>query len=138
LYPRAWRERYGEEFLASMGPGSLHVSHVIDIVSGAIDTWLSADVRRAPTASRVAPNGGGPMLLKSLMVCERRPARVTTRSALIDAGVMIGATFLLTTAGLITERVGWPATAGVLMDLSFLGALTFSMPFWPMKGQPTR
>ena len=53
LYPRAWRERYGEEFLATVGHGALHVQQVIDIVAGAIDAWLSADVRRA-TRGRAA------------------------------------------------------------------------------------
>jgi hypothetical protein len=67
LYLRAWRERYGEEFLATVGHGSLHLQQVIDIVSGAIDAWLSADVRRATRAGGIAPDGGGRMMLKSLM-----------------------------------------------------------------------
>ncbi len=68
LYPRAWRDRYGEEFLATVGHDRLHPQQVIDIVSGAIDAWLSADVRRATTAARVAPSAGGPMTLKSLIL----------------------------------------------------------------------
>ena len=30
LYPRAWRERYGEEFLATIGPEALGPQQVID------------------------------------------------------------------------------------------------------------
>lgn len=135
LYPRAWRERYGEEFLATVGPGSLHMQQVIDILSGAIDAWLSADVRRVTMASHVAP-GGGPMMLKSLMVCERKQVRYTTRDSLIGAGVMIGATLFLTMTGIAAQRNGWPATGEVLMNLSFPGSLTLSMPFWLMKDQP--
>jgi hypothetical protein len=37
LYPRAWRERYGEEFLATVGDGALGVQQTVDIVSAAID-----------------------------------------------------------------------------------------------------
>ena len=37
LYPRAWRDRYGEEFLATVGNGALHVQPIVDIVAGAID-----------------------------------------------------------------------------------------------------
>ena len=136
LYPRAWRERYGEEFLATIGTGPLRLTGWIDIASGAIDAWLSADVRRATMASRLAPSGGGPMLLRSLIGCQRQPVRVTTRDSLIAAGVMVGATFLLAMVGVTARRGGWPATGEVLADLSFLAALTLSMPLWLMKGQP--
>lgn len=59
LYPRAWRERYGEEFVATVGKGRLHVQQVIDIVSGAIDAWLSAEVRNATRVAGAAATGGG-------------------------------------------------------------------------------
>jgi hypothetical protein len=135
LYPPAWRERYGEEFLSTVGHGSLHLQQVIDIVSGAIDAWLSADVRRVTMASHAAPSGGGAMMLKSLMVCERRQVRFTTRDSLIGAGVMIGATLFFTMVGIAARRNGWSATGEVLTNLSFPGSLTLSMPFWLMKGQ---
>jgi hypothetical protein len=136
LYPRAWRKRYGEEFLATIGGGSLHLQQVIDIVSGAIDAWLSADVRRSTTLSRVAPHEGGLILLKPIAVCESKQVRYTTRDSLIGAGVMIGATLFLTMLGIAARRGGWPATGEALLNLSFLGSLTLSMPFWLMKGQP--
>jgi hypothetical protein len=41
------------------------VQDVIDIVSGAIDAWLSTDVRQTTMASRVAPTGGGSMTLNT-------------------------------------------------------------------------
>jgi hypothetical protein len=136
LYPQAWRERYGAEFLATVEPGSLSVQQVIDIISGAIDARLSSDVRRATAASRVAPGGGAPMIQKALTVCERNQARYTKRDALIGAGVMLGATLLLTMAGIAARRAGWPATGEVLISLAFSASLTLSMPFWLMKGQP--
>jgi hypothetical protein len=136
LYPRAWRDRYGAEFLATVEPGSLNVQQVIDIVSGAIDARLSSDVRRATAASRVAPSGGGPMIEKSLTICERNQTRYTKRDALIGAGVMLGATLLFTIAGIAARRAGWPATGEVIISLAFAGSLTLSMPFWVMKGQP--
>src|SRR4029450_3771169 len=46
LSPRAWQERYGEEFLATVGDGALRFQQVIDIVSGAIDARFSSDGRR--------------------------------------------------------------------------------------------
>lgn len=135
LYPRAWRERYGEEFLATIGPGSLRLPQVIDIVSGAIDAWLSADVRRTTVASRVAPTGRGPML-KALLVCERKPGGVTPRDGLIGAGVMLGASVLFRVLGAAAMRADLPLTADMLSDLAFPASFTLSMPFWLMKGQP--
>ncbi len=55
LYPRAWRDRYGEEFLATVGDDALHVQQMIDIVMGAIDAWLSLDVRRAASSYSTVP-----------------------------------------------------------------------------------
>jgi hypothetical protein len=135
MYPRAWRERYGEEFLEVVGQGSLHPQQFIDIVSGAIDAWLSADVRRAAIASRVAPTEGGLTMLKSLAACERK-VRYTTRDALIGAGVMIGASLSFTMLGITAQRVGLGVTGDVLVNVAFPGALMLSMPFWLMKGQP--
>lgn len=136
LYPRAWRERYAEEFLATVGPGPLHPQQVIDIVSGAIDAWLSADVRQAIVAPHTATNEGARIMLKSLMVCERKQVRYTPRDSLIGAGVMLGATFILTMAGLAARRNGWTTTGEVLVSVGFLVSLTLSMPFWLLKGQP--
>lgn len=137
LYPRAWRERFGEEFLETAGPGALGFQQVIDIVSGAIDAWLSADVRRA-SGRRLAPSEGGSVMLRSLAMCERKRAHYTKRDGLIGAGVMIGLTVLLTAAGMVARHNGWRETGEVLMGLSFMGSLTISMPFWLMKGQPWR
>jgi hypothetical protein len=136
LYPRAWRERYGEEFLATVGDGPLHLQQVIDIVSGAIDAWLSADVRSATTVPRVAPSRGGPMLLKSLVICDRTSHRYTTRDSLIGAGVMIAGTLAFSLLGIAARRDGWQATGEILLNLGFLGSFLLSMPFWLMKGQP--
>jgi hypothetical protein len=136
LYPRAWRDRYGEEFLTTVGHERLHVQQVIDIVSGAIDAWLSADVRRATTATRVAPSGGGPMTLKSLMVCDQKQVRYTTRDSLTGAGVLLVASVLFTLLGVAARRRGLSVTGEVLTSVAFPGSLTLSMPFWLMKEQP--
>jgi hypothetical protein len=136
LYPRAWRARYGEEFLATAGPGELHLQLVIDIVLGAIDAWLSTEARNATRAYRVATNGGGLPMLKSILVCNRTGSRFTKRGSLIGAGVMIGATFLFSVLGIVLRHAGWPVTGEILKSIAFPGSLMVSMPFWLMKGQP--
>jgi hypothetical protein len=133
LYPRAWRDRYGEEFLATVGQDALNSQQVIDIVSGAIDAWLSTDVRRA--TAPVTPIGG-PMMFKFRWVCAPAKSRYTTRDSLIGAGVMIAATLILSTLGIAAKRAGWLVTGEILLNLAFLGSLTLSLPFWLMKGQP--
>ena len=79
LYPRAWRDRYGEEFLATIGQEPLGAQAAIDIVSGAIDAWLSADVRQTTMSQRVARTGGGSTMLRS-MICDQKEPGVTVRA----------------------------------------------------------
>ena len=117
LYPRAWRKRYGDEFLAAIGRDRLRAIETLDVALGALDAWLSSDVRLAATGR------GGSMLLKAL-VCENRRTTVTPRDGIIGALVMI------VVAG-ICKSLGQPA-------LAFPIAFTLSMPFWLMKGAPWR
>jgi len=44
LYPRAWRERYGEEFGAVLEERRASVSDVCDVALGALDAWLYPQV----------------------------------------------------------------------------------------------
>jgi hypothetical protein len=44
LYPRAWRERYEEEFVAMLEQGSVSIRGLFDIVLGAADAWLRPQV----------------------------------------------------------------------------------------------
>ena len=54
LYPPAWRDRYGEEFLAVIGTGPLSAGMLVDIVGGAIDAWS----RTCVSARGVTPRDG--------------------------------------------------------------------------------
>ncbi len=134
LYPRGWRERYGDEFLETVGQGRLRIQQVVDIVSGAIDAWLSADVRDAARAG-VSPAGGGTTMRK-YMVCEPGAPRYTRRDGLIGAGVMLAGTVAFSVVGILARRNGWSVTGEVLVSSGFMASLTLSMPFWLMKGQP--
>lgn len=40
LYPRAWRERYGEEFEALLEDCLLSPREVLDVIIGALDAWF--------------------------------------------------------------------------------------------------
>jgi hypothetical protein len=136
LYPRAWRERYQEEFVAMVGSRPVSAQQVIDIVSGAIDAWLSADVRRASQALGPIPTGARAMTLKSMMVCDQSKLRMTTRDGMIGAAVMLAGSAAGSLLGIAARRAGWTLTADVLLNLAFPGSMMLSMPFWLMKGQP--
>lgn len=136
LYPPAWRERYGDEFLAMLGTEPLRAAVVFDIVMAAIDAWLSADVHRAARAGRAVANRGGTMTMQSFLACGRVQSSVTRRDSVIGAGIMLGVTFLMAFGGIVAGRTGWPLAGELLRDNAFFAALLLSMPFWLMKGQP--
>jgi hypothetical protein len=134
LYPRAWRDRYGDEFLAAFGRGRPRFQETIDIVSGAIDAWLSADVRRTTMGARVAPTERGSMT--RAMLCEAKPRGVTIRDGLIGAGVMLAFALALRFAAVSATHTGFPLEGEWVGSLVFPLSFTLSMPFWLMKGQP--
>ena len=132
LYPRAWRERYGDEFLEFVGPEPLRARQVIDIVSGAIDAHLSREVRRS-----TAPNGGGALMLTTLKAACARPGPVMTRrDGVIGAAVMILSSLIFVALGTYLKRQGWAAASEVVLSLSFSASLLLAMPFLWLKGQP--
>jgi hypothetical protein len=130
LYPRAWRERYGEEFLEFVGPGRLRPQQVIDIVSGAIDAHLSREVRRS-----TAPSGEGAIMLTALKVaCAQTSPRITRRDGLFGAAAMILGTIAIVAAGTWAKRQGWADVSEVILSLAFPASLLFAMPFLWLKG----
>jgi hypothetical protein len=133
LYPRAWRERYGEEFAEIVGPRPLNVQQVIDVIGGAIDAWIAFK----PAATRLHTPGGGEVMTQQWKaICATGGVRYTKRDALISAGVMIAASFLLVAAGIYARRTGQPELGDALVSVSFPIALMASMPFAILKGQP--
>jgi hypothetical protein len=137
LYPRAWRDRYGDELIAiAADQGGLNVAQSIDVVFAAIDAWLSMDVRQATRAASAGPsNGGGTTMLKAIL-CERNKPRVTITDGLIGAGVMIASTVIFLGLTSVARNAGWTETGKALAGLSFPVSFVVSMPFWLMKGQP--
>ncbi len=139
FYPRAWRERYGEEFLETVGHGALHLQQVIDIVAGAIDAWLSADVRRATrTSAQLNGHGAGTMTQSLNAVCGDTKLRFTPRDGWWAGAVMIAGTFLLLALGIFARRNGMPVTGEILKGVAFPVSLTLTMPISILKGQPWR
>ena len=135
LYPRAWQARYGEEFVEMVGNNRLRVQQVVDIVSGAIDAWLSSDVRRATVATGGVRKGGTSMSSFSF-VCRESRVRYTTRDALTGSGVMLLIVTVLAALGIAARRNGFPVTGEMLKAVATPASLLLSMPLWLLKGQP--
>jgi hypothetical protein len=137
LYPRAWRDRYGEEFVAiANDQGGLNASQTIDVLFGAVDAWLSMDVMQATRAAGAGSSSGGGTTMLKAMLCERTKPRVTVVDGLIGAGFMIASTVIFLGLTSAARNAGWTETAEALAGLGFPVSFVVSMPFWLMKGQP--
>ncbi len=120
LYPRRWREKYGEDFLATVGGARLAPRQAIDVCRGAIDAWLSTDVRGVTGCQAVTPAA----------------AMVATRDAMIGAAIMLSTTAALTLLGIAARANGRTIIGAFLVNFGFLASMMLSMPFWLLKGQP--
>jgi hypothetical protein len=59
LYPRRWRRRYGDEFLALVEERGFSAALVLDVLRGALDAWLHPEfgAARAPAGAAAAERG---------------------------------------------------------------------------------
>ena len=138
LYPRAWRERYGDEFLELVNDGPLNVGQLIDIVSGAIDAHLSSDVRATTVARRseVRLEGDATVLNSLKTVCYNNAYfPFSRRDAWIGAAVMVAASVVFTTAGILFDRIGYEELGDAAKSFAFPAALLLSMPVTYVKGR---
>jgi hypothetical protein len=139
LYPRPWRERYGAEFLEMIGPRPLQPKQVLDISMGAIDAWLSPDVRRSATNASIATrNGGAAMLTRLKAACGTKQVRLTPWDIFLSATVVLGGSLVMLAAGIALNRSGYPLLGEALKSLAFPVSMTASMYFSYLKDQPRR
>lgn len=139
LFPRAWRERYGEELLELAGEGPLHWRQVIDIAACAADAWLSPDVRRAANGARPETAGGGAWMIAKWRACGGCGSDATgVRDGLVGAAVMLVSSAALSGLGIAARRNGFEALGEALKGLAFPVSLVFSMPFLFLRGHSRR
>lgn len=136
LYPRAWRERYGDELTELAGGGQLSAQQTIDILAGAADAWLSPSVRAAVRRpASVAAKKGELMVRQLLFKCATKPANYTTRDSLIGAAIILVVSLAVVAIGKVVRAGGYPDAGDALAGMSFSAAMMLSMPFWLLKGQ---
>ena len=138
LYPRAWRERYGEEFAEFVGDRPLSAQQTVDIMAGAVDAWISPSVRASVRGSLAGTSNRGATMIQELKLkCATTTPRYTKREALFYAGLMIAASFVMIAAGVWARRQGYGDLGEFLTSLAFPASLLLTMPLY-MKGQSWR
>jgi hypothetical protein len=140
LYPRAWRERYAEEFMELVGDERLGAAQTFDILMGAIDARLSRSVAPARDRARADTQGGDAMLTALKAYCARveQPTRFTTRDSLIGAAIVIGVAIVCLVVGERATLAGYPSVEEFTSVMGVSAGLLISMPFWLLKNQPWR
>lgn len=131
LYPRAWRERYGEEFLDACG-ARLSFQQVIDIIGGAIDARFEPQSHLA-----TQPQGAPVNAVISKLACGPK-ANYTTRDGLIGAAFIVGSTILLTMLAMFSRSNGWTFADHFFKAFAFPASMILSSHFTFLKGQSTR
>lgn len=111
-YPRGWRERYGDEFLALLADRDPGIGDLLDVLGGALDARLHPG--RTPR--------------RALEMLNQAPAAVPPRRSPVAFGIVAGAPPI----GVVSRRAFMRRMLGVgmaLLSLEFLGG-TLSF-LWP-------
>lgn len=137
LYPATWRHRYGAEFLEMVGDSPLAPGQLIDIVRGALDAWLSADMRRGLATPAAAPASGGSSVKDAISECAGR-GHYRPLDGFLGAALIVGGSAFFALLGFLAHRMGHDGLRQFLHNLAFPASLLLSLPFWLMKGVPVR
>lgn len=133
LYPRAWRDRYADEFLDACGDRPLTFQQTLDIVGGAIDA------RFAPQSHLTADGGrrteGVTMTVNPRAICAQRGVPYTKVDGLKGAAAIVIGSFALLGISAELHRNGWHEAGKFVKDMSFPVSMLLSAHFTFMKGQ---
>lgn len=133
LYPRAWRERYGEEMCAMLADIPLTPASILDLVAGAIDARVTPQPIQGPQAA-VPSEKEKAMFTKMMKSCALGPD-VTPQDRWLGSTVMLAASLVF--AGLYI-LASWLYRDNALVDafgiMAFPAALLLAMPYTQLKG----
>jgi hypothetical protein len=120
LYPRAWRERYGDELAALVSERPLAMRDVADLIAGAIDARITEGVSMSA-------------ILKSR--CVPSAAQSTVVDGLRGAGLLVAGSILLSAAGIAANRGGFHDAGEFVKGLAFPVALVIWSHYTYMRRQ---
>jgi hypothetical protein len=104
LYPRDWRDRYGDELSELVGDRPLSLRNAIDLIAGAIDA-------RATTERKMPP------MLRTACLRQNDPQSIA--DGMRGAAMMIASTVVLSGIGILFGKNGWHETGDFFKGLSF-------------------
>ena len=137
LYPRKWRERYGDEFLALTGDRPLVFRQVVDIVSAAIDARLSLDMRRMAGHGTNLGGEGDVMMATLKRTCLMNAgAAVTIRDGLIGAGVIVGGSIAVSALAAALTLTGHRAAGEAVKRFALPVTIVLWAHFMYLRAQP--
>jgi hypothetical protein len=118
LYPRSWRERYGDEMSDLLHAQRPSLRTYADLVAGAIDARFNPQLSAPVTAE-------GAKTMTRVWSCQ--PAGVSTRDARRSAAWMIGGSLGLTLSSIVLQlRIGNNALSEGLLYAAFPASLMLS------------
>ena len=127
LYPKAWRDLYGEEFVGILSAQRVTPRLLLDIIGGAVDARLQPQVRTIK---------GDVMTMGFLKRCAVGGPQLSKKEERLGAAAMIG--FSLLFAGLYTWA-SYVYRGNEMVDafgaMAFPAAVVATMPFTYLKGQ---
>ena len=127
LYPRPWRDRYGEEFEELLAQRPPSVRHRLDIVRGALDAHLHpqlVDPDRVVDRWWLVPLTGFGLLIIGVLIVAASPERFDAYGSYRDANMalvpLLGAVVLLI-IGIARLALWLPTKPGALRLIGFVG-----------------
>ena len=124
LYPRAWRERYGDEFVALLEKEGTPPRVVLNVFAGAFDAWVSPGSRGDMAVE-------GPLGPKVLWIDRGAAARkFEPGSWPFLAGAMV--------AGLVVHGIGQLVHPGRMFPISFLAGFMAAWQLWLFRSFSAR
>ena len=134
LYPRAWRERYGEEFHELVASHTAGPRLIFDILIGALDARLAPQPQVAESAKGAVPGGRVMEILKSS--CGAPP--VSRSEALKQAVLIVAVTLAVALLAVWLKRqVGENVWVEALLASTASIAPLLYLPFL-MRAHPVR
>lgn len=129
LYPKAWRNLYGDEFAGILAGQRLSMRLLLDIIGGAVDARLQPQVRA---------NKGAVMAMGFLKRCAVGGPQLSKSDQLMGSAAIV--VFSLLFSGLYA-LAAYLSRGNDLVDafgiMAFPAALVAAMPFTYLKGHST-
>lgn len=131
LYPRRWRERYGEELEEILARERHTPRLVLDVLAGALDAWLHPLVPSRPVPTKAGAAGGVATIGGVAFRCAGSVA-LTRAEAHKAIMALLGVTIVLPLAAVaVRDAFG----DGLIVEALNIGAFPIGLAAWGAAGE---